>query len=57
MNLILEPHFAWLQLRQPSAHYGEGLNSEEGHWDFIVVGATITALEADDNSDTVRVIF
>jgi M6 family metalloprotease-like protein len=35
MTWLLEPHFAWLRLSQPSVHYGEGIRTYEGHLQFI----------------------
>ena len=35
MIWVLEPHFGWLRLSQPSASYGEGIRSYEGHLQFI----------------------
>ncbi len=35
MNWVLKPHFVWLRLNQPSASYGEGIRSYEGHLQFI----------------------
>lgn len=47
MNYVLEPHFVWLRLSQPSAHYGGGIRTYEGHLEFIQEAVTL----ADSNVD------
>jgi M6 family metalloprotease-like protein len=35
LELDLKPHFEWLRLSEPSAHYGQGIYEFEPHHDFI----------------------
>jgi M6 family metalloprotease-like protein len=57
MNLVLEPHLAWLRLSQPSAHYGEGLNSAEGHQTFIQEAVDLADSEVDfSKADSILVM-
>jgi len=47
MNWVLEPHFIWLRLSQPSAHYGEGIRSYDGHLEFIQEAVDLADAEVD----------
>jgi len=47
MNWTLEPHFVWLRLSQPSAFYGEGIRSYEGHLQFIQEAVTLADADVD----------
>lgn len=45
MNYVLEPHFTWLRLSQPSSFYGAAIGSYEGHLNFIQ--ETVNLADAD----------
>ncbi|MBC7879452.1 MAG: hypothetical protein H7Y59_19970 [Anaerolineales bacterium] len=47
MAYILEPHFVWLRLGQPSSHYGQGLRSYEGHLEFIQDAVNLADADVD----------
>lgn len=47
MNWTLEPHNVWLRLSQPSAHYGDGLRSYEGHLAFIQEAVSLADADVD----------
>lgn len=47
MNWILEPHFVWLRLSQPSVVYGDGIRSYEGHLQFIQEAVTLADADID----------
>ncbi len=47
MNWALEPHLVWLRLSQPSAHYGEGIRSYEGHLEFIQEAVNLADSDVD----------
>ena len=47
MQYVLEPYFVWLRLGQPSAHYGDGIRTYEGHLEFIQEAVNL----ADANVD------
>jgi M6 family metalloprotease-like protein len=57
MTWQLLPHFIWLRLSQPSAHYGEGIRSYEGHMEFIQEAVSLADADVDfSNSDSVVVM-
>jgi len=57
MNWILEPHFVWLRLSQPSAVYGDGIRSYEGHLQFIQEAVTLADADIDfSTADSVVVM-
>lgn len=57
MNWILEPHFVWLRLSQPSSVYGEGIRSYEGHLQFIQEAVTLADADIDfSTADSVVVM-
>ena len=57
MNWILEPHFVWLRLSQPSSFYGESIGSYEGHFQFLQEAVTLADADIDFSSaDSVVVI-
>ncbi|MBN8579811.1 MAG: hypothetical protein J0L96_04005 [Anaerolineae bacterium] len=57
MNWILEPHPVWLRLSQPSAHYGEGIGSFDGHLEFIQEAVTLADADVDfSTADSVIVL-
>lgn len=57
MSLTLEPHFVWLRLSQPSAHYGEGIHSYEGDLEFIQEAVNLADAEVDfSTADSVVVM-
>lgn len=47
MDWVLEPHFVWLRLSQPSAHYGEAIRSYEGHLEFIQEAVNLADADVD----------
>lgn len=47
LNWVLEPHFVWLRLSQPSAHYGEGIRSYDGHLEFIQEAVDLAEADVD----------
>lgn len=47
MSWALEPHFVWLRLSQPSAFYGEGIRSYEGHLQFIQEAVSLADAQVD----------
>jgi M6 family metalloprotease-like protein len=47
MNWVLEPHFVWLRLSQPSAHYAEGIRSYDGHLEFIQEAVDLADADVD----------
>lgn len=58
MNYVLEPHFTWLRLSQPSAHYGQEIRSYEGHLDFLQEAVTLADSEVDfSTADSVLVLI
>ena len=57
MNWTLEPHPVWLRLSQPSAHYGEGIRSFDGHLEFIQEAVTLADADVDfSTADSVIVL-
>jgi len=57
MNWTLEPHFVWLRLSQPSAFYGDGIRSYEGHLRFIQEAVTLADTDVDfSTADSVVVM-
>lgn len=57
MTWTLEPHFVWLRLSQPSAHYGEAIGSYEGHMQFIQEAVDIADADVDfSTADSVVVM-
>jgi M6 family metalloprotease-like protein len=57
MNWTLEPHFFWLRLSQPSAHYGPAIHSYEEHLDFIQEAVDLADAHVDfSTADSVIVI-
>jgi M6 family metalloprotease-like protein len=57
MQWELVPHFVWLRLSQPSAHYAEAIRSYEGHLEFIQEAVTLADAEVDfSNVDSVVVM-
>ncbi|MFN8411572.1 MAG: M6 family metalloprotease domain-containing protein [Anaerolineales bacterium] len=57
MNWKLEPHFTWLRLSQPSAHYGDAIHSYDGHLAFIQEAVTLADTEVDfSTADSVVVM-
>lgn len=57
MNWTLEPHFVWLRLSQPSAHYGPAIHSYEEHLDFIQEAVDLADADVDfSTADSVVVI-
>jgi M6 family metalloprotease-like protein len=47
MDYVLEPHFVWLRLGQPSTHYGEAIRSYEGHLEFIQEAVNLADASVD----------
>jgi M6 family metalloprotease-like protein len=57
MNWTLEPYPVWLRMSQPSAHYGEGIRSYEGHLEFIQEAVTLADANVDfSTADSVIVL-
>lgn len=57
MRWTLEPHPVWLRLSQPSAHYGEGIRSYDGHLAFIQEAVTLADADVDfSTADSVIVL-
>ena len=57
MKWTLEPHPVWLRLSQPSAHYGEGIRSYDGHLAFIQEAVTLADADVDfSTADSVIVL-
>lgn len=57
MNWVLKPHFVWLRLSQPSAHYGPAIHSYEEHLDFIQEAVDLADADVDfSTADSVVVI-
>lgn len=57
MNWTLQPHPVWLRLSQPSAHYGEGIRSYDGHLAFIQEAVTLADADVDfSTADSVIVL-
>ena len=57
MRWTLEPHLVWLRLSQPSAHYGEGIRSYDGHLAFIQEAVTLADADVDfSTADSVIVL-
>ncbi len=57
MNWMLEPHFVWLRLSQPSAHYGDGIRSYAGHLEFIQEAVNLADADVDfSTADSVIVM-
>lgn len=57
MNYLLEPHFTWLRLSQPSSYYGEGIRSYDGHYQFIQEAVTLADANVDfSTADSVLVM-
>lgn len=57
MNWVLEPHFVWLRLSQPSAHYGPAIHSYVEHLDFIQEAVDLADADVDfSTADSVVVI-
>lgn len=57
MTWTLEPHFVWLRLSQPSAHYGEAIRSYEGHLEFIQEAVSLADANVDfSTADSVVVM-
>lgn len=57
MDYVMEPHFVWLRLSQPSKHYAEGLSSGEGHLAFIQEAVDLADAEVDfSKADSVLVM-
>ncbi len=58
MNYVLEPHFAWLRLSNPSSFYAQAIQSGEGHRDFIQEAVTLADADVDfSTADSVAVII
>ncbi len=58
MNWILEPHFVWLHLSQPSSFYGGAIHSYEGHLEFIQEAVTLADADVDfSKADSVVVLI
>lgn len=57
MALNLQPHLTWLRLSRPSAYYGSGLDSFNGHRNFIQEAIDLADAEVDfSTTDTVIVL-
>lgn len=57
MNWILEPHFVWLRLSQPSTYYGPAIHSYQEHMEFIQEAVDLADPEVDfSTADSVVVI-
>ena len=57
MNWKLQPHPVWLRLSQPSAHYGEGIRSYDGHLEFIQEAVALADADVDfSTADSVIVL-
>lgn len=57
MNWTLQPHPVWLRLSQPSAYYGEGIQSYDGHLAFIQEAVTLADADVDfSTADSVVVL-
>lgn len=57
MNWVLEPHFVWLRLSQPSKHYGDGIRSYNGHVQFIQEAVNLADADIDfSTADSVVVM-
>lgn len=57
MDYVFEPHFVWLRLPKPSAYYGEGIGSYEGHLEFIQDAVNLADADVDfSTADSVALI-
>lgn len=57
MNWTLQPHPVWLRLSQPSAYYGESIQSYDGHLAFIQEAVTLADADVDfSTADSVVVL-
>jgi M6 family metalloprotease-like protein len=58
MCWTLEPHFTWLRLSQPSAHYAEAIRTGGGHQAFIQEAVTLADAEINFSAaDSVAVMI
>jgi M6 family metalloprotease-like protein len=57
MDYVLEPHFVWLRLGQPSEHYGQAIATYEGHLEFIQEAVNLADADVDfSTADSVLVV-
>lgn len=57
LDLQLEPHFTWLRLSQPSAYYGSGIATFEGHQEFLQEAMDLADADVDfSEADLVLVL-
>lgn len=57
MNWVLEPHFVWLRLSQPAAHYAEAIASYQGQLEFIQEAVDLADADVDfSGADSVTVL-
>ncbi|HET9904999.1 MAG TPA: hypothetical protein VFQ23_00115 [Anaerolineales bacterium] len=57
MEYVLEPYFVWLRLGQPSARYGEGIRTYDGHLEFIQEAVNLADANVDfSEADSVLVM-